>query len=199
MSAENASLQSLANEILKLKKELEGLGQIRSDARYVRDRIEIHDVIAKYSRAIDRHDWDMLCNEVCHPDCIIDYNHTVGSPRALAEFLEPLFTSNYLAHSHVIANHLCDVSGDTAHAETYCVTFSLSKDGKKVRAGNHRYIDRIEKRDGTWKLVLRRLRSDASMEIPTAGEPKPMGKWDRSDLSYERPLMLPPESRAKIK
>jgi hypothetical protein len=61
-----------------------------------------------------------------------------------------------------------------------------------------RYIDRLEKRDGEWRIVVRRATVEVAMEgkavLPNGKSPPGsgylMGDRDRSDLSYARPLTL---------
>ena len=58
------------------------------------------------------------------------------------------------------------------------------------------YVDRLERRDGTWKIALRRATVEVAMEgkailpngnmLPGSGYLR--GDRDRSDPSYQRPL-----------
>ena len=59
-----------------------------------------------------------------------------------------------------------------------------------------RYLDRLERRDGQWRILVRR----ATIEVEAEGDAKwpeneisqtfPKGAWDVGDLSYARPLQL---------
>ena len=66
-----------------------------------------------------------------------------------------------------------------------------------------RYLDRLEKRDGEWRIALRRLVvdsryiTDGSVFGDWDGYPK--GAQDTSDISYERPLGLPDELLAAMR
>ena len=69
-------------------------------------------------------------------------------------------------------------------------------DGAVLMGGSGRYIDRFERRDGVWKIALRRLVIDwrfkadgVVWEGPAPGA-FPEGRWDREDLTYQRPLVL---------
>ncbi len=59
-----------------------------------------------------------------------------------------------------------------------------------------RYIDQLERRDGEWRILLRRCTVEMSAQGTTeflhspAVKGFPKGVWDRDDLSYERPLTL---------
>jgi hypothetical protein len=93
---------------------------------------------------------------------------------------------------------LCEIDGDVAHAETYATTYLVTRDGY-VRSTHARYVDRLEKRDGKWKIALRRIVRNALSRSEVVGEPKPEGRRDRGDPAYQRPLRLPPERAALIK
>ena len=78
----------------------------------------------------------------------------------------------------------------------------LSPDGGTATLLNGRYIDRLERRDGEWRIALRRstaevvLTGDASMLQSQFFREQhyPKGVRDRGDLSYERPLTLESEA-----
>ena len=102
------------------------------------------------------------------------------------------------AHMHHITTHTCKIDGDEAHAESYVLVALLAKDGKSATMMCGRYIDRLERRDGAWKLAVRR----ATVELAFAADASLLqseffrnqrfikGTRDRSDLSYERPLSI---------
>ncbi len=58
-----------------------------------------------------------------------------------------------------------------------------------------RYIDRFERRDGEWRIARRVLLLDWTGELPITRarsarllDVYSTGRWDREDLSYQRPL-----------
>lgn len=74
----------------------------------------------------------------------------------------------------------------------------LNEDGVSVRFINGRYVDRLEKRDGEWKIALRRCTLDFMIEGDASMLKSPYikagryikGQRDKSDVSYQRPLSL---------
>jgi hypothetical protein len=64
--------------------------------------------------------------------------------------------ARYASTHHCITTHTCAIYGDTAHTESYVHWFLRLKESDKVRAGGARY-DRLERRNGAWKIILRRL------------------------------------------
>jgi hypothetical protein len=103
-------------------------------------------------------------------------------------------------HLHTITTHTCDIDGDEAHAESYVIGTMVGKDGKTLALMGGRYLDRLERRDGTWKIVRRRCPIEraftADALFPRSGAFRGFlkGTWDISDLSCSRPLNLHTES-----
>ena len=79
---------------------------------------------------------------------------------------------------------------------SYSLGLFLDKGGATGRVLAGRYIDRLEKRDGAWRIALRRSTVEVALEgkatlptgAPLAGSGYLRGNRDRSDPSYERPL-----------
>src|SRR6188472_4033512 len=86
------------------------------------DRFEIHELLARYARAVDDHDWD-LYRSVFTDDAYIDYRSAGGidGPRdVVAAFLEEAFAGITWAQ-HYITNVEIELDGDaaTVHAMFY--------------------------------------------------------------------------------
>lgn len=102
------------------------------------------------------------------------------------------------ANLHSVAMHVCELDGDVAHAESYCLGIFLDKGAETGRVLAGRYIDRLEKRDGVWRIALRRATVEVAIEgratLPNGallpGSDYLKGRRDRTDPSYARPLTL---------
>ena len=68
---ETMDLETLFRKIPELKK-------MQEDVQHLRDTREIWEVISRYTHAVDRHDWEMLHNDVYHPDGIAIHDGVVG-------------------------------------------------------------------------------------------------------------------------
>lgn len=87
----------------------------------ISDRLEIQDLLARYSHAIDRRDWKTL-DTVFTPDAFIDYTAMGGASGSLSEI------KSYLAHAlahfkgfqHLVATTELKLHGDAAEARTIC-------------------------------------------------------------------------------
>ena len=107
-------------------------------------------------------------------------------------------------HTHNITTHTCEIDGDAAYAESYVIVVLLGRDGRTAQFISGRYLDRLERRDGEWRIALRRSTvevmfiADASVLQSSFFKEQGYikGSRDRSDLSYQRPLgpeVDPPE------
>ncbi|OHV41613.1 MULTISPECIES: nuclear transport factor 2 family protein [Pseudofrankia] len=174
------------------------LEELRREIRYVKDRIEILDCVNKQSRGHDRHDADLMAS-VYAADGIDEHGPDVNPGAAYGEWANARHSLVFADHLHNITTHTCEIDGDEAHAESYVIGTMVGKDGKTLAFMGGRYLDRLERRDGAWKIVLRRctiewaFTADASFLHSGAFKGFLKGTWDTSDLSYARPLNLDTE------
>ena len=87
----------------------------------ISDRIEIHDLLVRYSHAIDTRDFDLL-DRVFTPDAFIDYSSMGGAKGSLPEIKEFLrkAMAQFSGFQHMIANSMIDLQGDRASGRTIC-------------------------------------------------------------------------------
>lgn len=155
------------------------------------DKQAIHEVLMRYCRGIDRCDADLL-RDVYHPDATDDHGGFKGpAGDFVAWAIEALRRDE--STTHYIANELVDLDGDVAFAESYffAVHRRARKDGTKVDlVFSGRYVDRFERRAGTWRIADRKVVYDRSRVDPVGEEftsPEFIaGKRDRSDPVYQR-------------
>lgn len=165
------------------------------------DRQAVLDCLNRYCRGVDRLDRELLLSAY-HADAIDDHGLFVGSPAAFADWALPAHREMQRATNHLILNHSCELDGDTAHAETYCLYIGVNKSGTVDVLGN-RYIDRLERRAGAWAIALRVCAVEWVSNLPGEATVSPHMRQavvalmanattarDRSDVSYQRPLAL---------
>src|ERR1700748_3253450 len=116
------------------------------------DRQAIIDCIYRYSRGLDRHDSDLLAS-VFHEDAVDNHGNFVGYIPEFIKWGNAGHEAKYRAHMHNITTHSADIQGDVAHPESYVIFVLRSQDDKTVNVGGGRYIDRLEKRNGEWKIA----------------------------------------------
>ena len=171
--------------------------------QYLLDRLEIQDVVQRYARGLDRHDDDIL-RSVFHEDAIDNHGPWVGGREAFVAWANGPCHAHTNAHMHQVSTHTCEIDGDVAHAESYCQWVHRLDEEGVVSVGGGRYVDRLERRDGRWRIVVRRLVLDYhfTAEGTVFGTESQRvyakGTWDRSDISYERPLEIPDDVLARM-
>lgn len=173
------------------------LAQLCRDVAYLKDRQAIQDLIARHARGHDRHDVDLLTSAY-HDDGVDEHGHAINAGPLYAQWSNAVHAAGSDQHLHNITTHLCEIDGDVAHCESYVMVSLLDRGGKTARIINGRYIDRVERRDGAWKIALRRstvdtlITGDASIlqhpKFVEQGYAK--GMREGSDVSYQRPLSL---------
>ena len=159
------------------------------------DRHEIWQVILRYARGIDRHD-RALVRSCYHDDAIDDHGAIVGDPDAFIDWALGYHGAFNTLHHHGVSNHWCELDHDTAHCETY-YTFIGANQAAPHTLAMGRYVDRLEKRGGEWRIADRvcvnelvcdlaetALPDDYARALASSGP----GTRDAGDVSYMRPL-----------
>jgi hypothetical protein len=170
--------------------------QLMKDVEYLKDRQAILDIVNQQSRGHDRHDAP-LQNACFWEDGLDEHGQWITPGPRYGEWANETHAGSFSAHMHNLTTHSCEIDGDTAHAESYVVgIFQPRHKPGRAQFMTGRYIDRLEKRDGEWRIVVRRsvievvLEGDSHwLENPTSLT-FPKGAWDESDLSYTRPLQI---------
>jgi hypothetical protein len=124
----------------------------------ISDRLEIQDVLARYSNAIDTMQWDEL-DALFTDDAEIDYTSMGGIRGTLAEqkaFLDAnLPTIFQRGFQHMTATSMFDIDGDEAHVRTICFNPMVIKDEKHVLFCGLWYRDTFVRQDGKWRIKER--------------------------------------------
>lgn len=176
------------------------IDELRAELRMLRDRQEIVDVVYRYARGLDRHDEEIYASAY-HPDAIDHHGEFLGRRDQFVPWGLGLLASEWDAHTHFITNIRVDIDGDIAHSECYVLFVQRRRDNAKLDIGGGRYIDRVERRDGEWRISARELVIEWTGEAGSTEfggtEAYPHGTWNRADPSYSRPFELPaPEGLA---
>src|SRR3984885_4850433 len=159
------------------------------------DRQDIVDCLTRFSRGMDRFDRDVFLSAF-HSDAIIAAGPFVGGPVQLFEWASRLHDQGQSATHHNLLNLTCDIDGDVAHTETYYLFVGRNRDETNWIAGG-RYIDRLERRAGAWKIALRTNAIEWSGLVPTLPIPfadvpginlNGAAARGKEDPSYRRPL-----------
>lgn len=158
------------------------------------DKQEIYELMCRYCRGVDRLDKELTLS--CFWPGAIDVH--VGKNGmyhgTVEEFLEAEWESwkVFTASQHHLCNHLCEVEGDEALAETYQFSFYWAKPGDDPNlnvVNSNRYIDRFERRNSEWRIIHRELYRNFSYSIKPVGFPSaekgwPISSQDRDDPAF---------------
>lgn len=184
------------------------------------DREQIRQCLHRYARGVDRFDRDLILSAF-HPDAIDEHGKFVGTREEFVDWALNMHEKAQLSHQHCLLNHSCEIDGDTAHAETYFMFVAMNRRGKPLTIGGGRYVDRLEKREGEWRIAARVTLRDWSDldQVPDINDLSTMTSTaaslsdeerrfmnegrgpsrSRNDPSYERPLQTDPARREGYK
>lgn len=131
------------------------------------DKQAIYDILARYSRGVDRADVDLVAG-CYHPDATENHGGTFTGTAAdyLAAMREVLPASGIMTHN--LSNVLIELDGDKAVAESYNLAFvRMVKRGETFDTLTHaRAVDEFERRDGEWRIAARHLTYEWNIELP---------------------------------
>ncbi|MDQ1725833.1 MAG: hypothetical protein QOG52_2861, partial [Frankiaceae bacterium] len=141
------------------------LDVLRRRVQNLEDRAAILDCIATHARGCDRHDVDLLTSTY-HDDGVDEHGTTINAGPEYAAWANAVHSASSQTHLHNITTHTCTIDGDQAHAESYVLVTMLTPDGTTATVMCGRYVDRLERRDGSWRISTRR----ATVELAFAAD-----------------------------
>jgi hypothetical protein len=119
------------------------------------DKQEIHDVLMRYCRGVDRRDVAIV-RSIYHPDSHDDHGYWRGNGLDFAAFVVDRLTKANSATTHSVTNVLVEVDGNVAHCESQVVATLVRRgDPVTVDAMGARYLDRMTRREGHWRIQER--------------------------------------------
>ena len=88
----------------------------------ISDRMEIQELLYRYSLHLDRQEWDQLA-KVFTPDAEIDYSEMGGSKGNLEETMSFLKMAmpNFASYQHMVSNIVIDFDPDGKTARSRCI------------------------------------------------------------------------------
>lgn len=164
-----------------------GADAVALDELLQRRRIE--DLILRYCRGIDRLDAEAV-RDCYHPDG--SDRHT-GFFGRRDEFVAWVMAAvrRFDGTMHLVGNHLSEVEGDRATAETYGLAFHWGTPAEDPRlnfVSAFRYADRLERRDGEWRILARTAVREWTRALDGAGWIPPEGEAPGASRDAEDPV-----------
>jgi uncharacterized protein (TIGR02246 family) len=119
-------------------------------------------LVDSYAQAVDARDADRFAGLFAADGELIVFEPEEDEPsiswRGPEELREVMkLLTSYSTTFHLMANHTCEVDGDSATGEVYCLAHHLTEEGSE---GDNtlmviRYRDRYTKVDGAWRFERR--------------------------------------------
>lgn len=150
----------------------------------VADRLDIQELLHRYARGVDRKDWELV-RAVYHVDAHDDHGNYKGD---VDGFIENLKKRHALIEQsiHFVSNVIIEFDGpDSAIVESYYITYQRLLPGAGQFRRNYlirealaddeavqgqaigRYVDRITRRDGVWRIARRTVVFEVYRGTPT--------------------------------
>lgn len=155
------------------------------------EKDSIKDCLKRYARGVDRRDWAMV--RACfHVDSIDHHGEFRGNRDEFIEWVRKRHADVPFS-MHYLLNCLIElVSDESAAVETYfwAIQRRKTKSGDGASEGTDhevfgRYLDRFEKRKGTWRIAIRQVVYDSTRQMPSSNHLHKivgiLGRRDNSD------------------
>ncbi|HQS98010.1 MAG: hypothetical protein B7Y74_13195 [Novosphingobium sp. 35-62-5] len=125
----------------------------------ISDRLEIQELFARYSFAIDERDWDAL-DSIFTPDAQIDYSETGGAKGTYAQIKAwlPGALERFPMFQHMVATTKLDIAGDEARSRTILfnpMTHRAEDGTEQVFFIGLWYRDRLLRTPDGWRIAER--------------------------------------------
>lgn len=158
------------------------------------DKEAIRTVLARYCRAVDRGDIELL-ESVFHPDASHDHGEfrgPHGQPgESFSDWAVGKGNQTVETIQHSLGTVLIELDGDVAYVESYFMSPTVLKereDGEQIMTlllG--RYVDRFERRNGEWRIAYRAVVKDLRQFHPLrdVDEPYTQARRGPDDLLYQ--------------
>jgi 3-phenylpropionate/cinnamic acid dioxygenase small subunit len=130
------------------------------DLQQISDRIEIEELLVRYSRALDHREFDTL--ETLFTENAVFDAGSLGCPTGAGEIramIEGTLTG-LDATQHLVGKSLIEIDGDSAEVRTYLISQHIREATpgpvKHYFVGGE-YADRLMRTPEGWKIAYRRL------------------------------------------
>lgn len=117
------------------------------------DRLQISELMAGWIHR-DLGHWDEV-RALFHPDGVIKIPWFEGLASDFVDAVARMRTESELTSKHLIGSPLIKFNQDRAIVETDVQLVSMNASLKLGALGHSRFYDRVERRDGAWKILYR--------------------------------------------
>jgi hypothetical protein len=129
------------------------------------DRDRIRSGLVRLARGEDRRDAELIRG--CYwPDATVDFGIFAGGFDDYLAWVVP-GSPAVVVTQHILGQSLIELAGDRAGAETHVVAYHRVDTGAEHRdlCLSGRYLDRLERRDGDWRIAERTMLYDWQQDL----------------------------------
>jgi hypothetical protein len=128
------------------------------------DRAKIRDALVRLARGEDRRDAKMIAGSYWR-DSVTDYGVFKGSFDDYLAWVVP-GSPAILDTQHILGQSYVELKGDIALVETHVISYHRVNFGTEERDTciGGRYLDKMQKRGGDWRIAERRMLYDWSQD-----------------------------------
>lgn len=126
------------------------------------DREAIRDCLLRGALGNDLQDAE-LWKSAYWPDACEVHAWYKGNAHAFIDETVPMLIETQDEAWHQVGNMMIRVDGDSARAQTYFFAYcrlKVAEDGRQDLFAGGRYVDKLEKRNGEWRIAERFTKSD---------------------------------------
>lgn len=136
------------------------MNTVNEELRALLEREQIRECIARLARGEDRRN-AALISASYWPDSITDYGVFAGSFKEYLAWVVPGSPAIPVTQ-HVLGQSYIELKGDSARVETQVTSYHRVNMGEEERDTviGGRYLDRLEKRGGEWRIAERTMLYD---------------------------------------
>lgn len=135
---------------------------------FLLDKDQIREIVGpRYGRAMDWYDLDLL-KSCFHPDATLDYGYFKGNAHEWCETRVRKDDPDVLNWFHYVFPPQIEIDDDVAESEANGIGGRRVKDAGTIENYVYglKYLDRLERRSGTWRLSHRVLKIDFALVLP---------------------------------
>ena len=145
----------------------------------VADRMAVEDILYLHCRGLDRLDKEAIQASYWQ-DATVDYGSFKGEASVFAELVVGALGESYALTRHCLSNTLVAFSADSAKAESCVTAAHLLPDATEEMLFYGRYLDKLAKRNGQWKILHRQVVMDWGKRLVVQDERKSEAFTDMS-------------------
>jgi ketosteroid isomerase-like protein len=130
---------------------------VEQQVRWLVERAEIAELLARYARCIDDRDWAGL-QDTYAEDGVMEHGATAVGRDRVPELSERILTGVASSH-HLVDDPSIEIDGDTARTRSHYFATHVAEDGSIIRQAGGWYDCTLRRTDHGWRFTRVTARS----------------------------------------